>query len=65
MAKEPFAARLTTIWIGGLFFWMLKLFRGSFSEQISEKFEKRNLLVGYISQLLALGCIIYFLFFKA
>jgi hypothetical protein len=64
MVREPFATRLTAIWIGGMFFWILNGFRGSFSDQISEKNEKRNLLVGYILELIFLIVLIYLLFFK-
>jgi hypothetical protein len=28
MSKEPFAAKLTSLWIGGFFFWIIKEFRG-------------------------------------
>jgi len=60
MNSEPFAARLTSIWIGGFFFWTLSGFRGQFSEIISEKYEKRNMWMGYIIQLSAIISIIYF-----
>ena len=60
MSSEPFAARLTSIWIGGLFFWILSGFKGQFSEIISEKYDNRNMWMGYIIQLAAIISIIYF-----
>jgi hypothetical protein len=64
MPSEPFAARLTSIWIGGLFFWILRGFRGKFSEIIAEKYDNRNMWVGYAIQLIALGGILFFLFVR-
>lgn len=52
MAKEPFAAKLTSIWIGGFFFWILKGFKGNISEQYTKEYESRNVWVGYIITLL-------------
>jgi hypothetical protein len=64
MAKEPFAARLTSIWLGGVFFWLLKGFKGSYKEQISEKYEQRNMWTGYLLMILSLIPIVYFGFIK-
>jgi len=64
MAREPFATRLTAMWIGGFFFWMLTGFRGKFSDQIVGKRDNQNLLVGYIIQMIVLVLVVYFLFFK-
>jgi hypothetical protein len=64
MVREPFATRLTAIWIGGIFFWMLNGFRGSFSDQILEKNEKRNISVGYVLELIFFIVAFYLLFFK-
>jgi hypothetical protein len=52
MAREPFAAKLTSIWIGGFFFWIIKGFKGSISEQYTKECENRNVWVGYIITLL-------------
>jgi hypothetical protein len=35
MAKEPFTAKLTSVWIGGLFYWALKGFSGKFTNQLT------------------------------
>jgi len=59
MAKEPFAAQLTSIWIGGFFFWILKGFKGKLVNQCNSEFEKRNLWTGYILQLLFVGILVF------
>lgn len=48
MAKEPFAARLTCIWIDGFFLWMFRGFKGSLVEIFIEKNENKNFGIGYI-----------------
>ncbi|WP_262921813.1 hypothetical protein [Flavobacterium amniphilum] len=42
MAKEPFAVKLTCIWTGGFFFWILKGFKGKLTHQFAEEHESRN-----------------------
>lgn len=64
MAKEPFAALLTTIWIGGLIFWMLNGCKGRLSDQIVEAKKNRNLVAGYLVQLAALAGIAYLFWFS-
>ena len=64
MAKEPFAAKLTSIWIGAVFFWIFKGFKGSFKELVTKKYETRNLVAGYIITLLVAIIIIYLIFIK-
>lgn len=64
MAKEPFAALLTAIWIGGFFFWILHGFRGRLSDQFTDRRKNRNLAAGYLLQLAALAGIAYFFWFK-
>jgi len=61
MAKEPFATELTTLWIGGFFFWIIKGFRGKLIEQYEKEYEKRNIWTGYFITLIAIGYIVYFL----
>jgi len=61
MAKEPFAAKLTSIWIGGFIFWVIKGFKGKIEEQYKEEFENSNLWLGYIVTLLFVIFAIYFL----
>lgn len=61
MAKEPFAATLTSLWIGGFFFWIIKGFRGKLIEQYGKEYEKRNIWTGYFITLIAIGFIVYFL----
>jgi hypothetical protein len=63
MAKEPFAARLTSIWLGAIFFWMLKGFKGKLSEEISNN-ETRNMWAGYIISLVALLLLVYHFFIR-
>jgi hypothetical protein len=43
MSRELFASKLTSIWVGGLFFWIFKGFKGSYHDMISKKYETRNL----------------------
>ncbi|MCC9017927.1 hypothetical protein [Flavobacterium lipolyticum] len=59
MAREPFAAKLTSIWIGGFFFWAIKGFKGNMNEQFTEKYELRNVWTGYLITLLVIGIIGY------
>ncbi|PIF33557.1 hypothetical protein CLU81_4174 [Flavobacterium sp. 9] len=61
MAKEPFAEQLTSIWIGGFFFWILKGFTGKLVDQYNTEFDKRNLWAGYILQLFFVGILVFFL----
>lgn len=61
MAKEPFVAKFTSLWIGGLFFWIIKGFRGKLINQYEEKYEVRNLWTGYFISLLAMCVLVYFL----
>ncbi|RPE12159.1 hypothetical protein EGT74_00960 [Chitinophaga lutea] len=64
MAREPFAARLTNIWIGGFFFWMLKGFSGKFADELAAEKERRNLRTGYLLSLIALILLFYALLHK-
>lgn len=59
MAKEPFEAKLESIWIGGFFFWIIKGFKGKLTDQYIEEFEKRNIWTGYIITLIFIGMIVY------
>ena len=52
MAREPFVAKLTSIWIGGFFFWLVKKFKGNISEQFIKEYESRNVWIGYVITLL-------------
>ncbi|WP_264551686.1 hypothetical protein [Flavobacterium sp. N2038] len=61
MAKEPFAAKLTSIWIGGFFFWFVNGFKTKLSEQFTTELEKKNLWAGYFIQLLFVGILVYIL----
>jgi hypothetical protein len=63
MAREPFAARHTSKWVGALFFWVLKRFQGKYSDQLIEKFDSRNFWTGYFLSLLAFCFIFYLIFF--
>lgn len=62
MAREPFVAKLTSIWIGGFFFWIIKGFKGDISDQFRKEHESRNVWLGYFITLLfaiVIGCIIF------
>jgi hypothetical protein len=59
MAREPSAARLTSIWIGALLFWIMKGFTTKFSEQLSAKYEKRNFISGYLVSITFLLFVVY------
>lgn len=61
MAKESFAAKLTSLWIGGFFFWIIKGFRGKLKDQYEKEYESRNVWTGYFITLMAAGFIIYLL----
>lgn len=62
MAKEPFAAQLTSIWIGAVLFWSLSGFKGNFKDQLIEKNRTRNLIIGYLISIIFLILILYLLF---
>lgn len=61
MAKEPFAAKLTSIWVGGFFFWIIKGFKGKLTDQFTKEYENRNLWVGYFITLILACAVFYFL----
>jgi hypothetical protein len=61
MANEPHAAKLTSLWIGVFFFWIIKGFRGKLIDQYEEKYESRNVWTGYFITLISIGIIVYFL----
>lgn len=61
MAKESFAAKLTSIWIGGFLFWIIKGFRGKLINQYEEKYESRNVWAGYFITLITTSILLYFL----
>lgn len=63
MAKELFATKLASIWIGGFFFWMLKGFKNKLRNQFILRFEKTNIWTGYIIQLLFVSIILYFVIY--
>ena len=60
MAKESFAAKLTSLWIGGFVIWTLKGFRGRLKQQFEEKYENRNIWTGYLFTLIVVIIFIYF-----
>lgn len=61
MSRELFASKLTSIWIGGLFFWIFKGFKGSYYDMISKKYETRNLWVGYFLMLAGALALVYYI----
>ncbi len=61
MAKEPFAAKCTSVWIGGFFFWIIKGFKGKLFDQYEKEYESRNVWTGYFITLIFVGLIFYFL----
>ena len=61
MAKESFAAKLTSIWIGGFFFLIIKGLRGRLNDQYEDKYENRNLWTGYFITLIVMFVLVYFL----
>lgn len=61
MAKEPFAAKLTSLWIGGFFYWIINGFKGKLINQYEEKYESRNVWTGYLITLIAMFVLVYFL----
>ncbi len=64
MAREPFSARLSCIWIGAFFFFILAGFRGGIRKQLNTAFENRNFWIGYLLSLMFLATFIYWGFFK-
>ncbi len=62
MAKEPFVAKLTSLWIGGFFFWIINGFKGKLINQYREKNENRNVWTGYFITVIAPCVLVYFLF---
>ena len=61
MANEPFAAKITSLWIGGFFCWIINGFKGKLIDQYEEKYESRNVWTGYFITLIAIGSLVYFL----
>ena len=59
MAREPFAAKLTSIWIGGFLFWIINGFKGNISEQFLKEYENRHVWVGYVITLIFVTVIGY------
>ena len=62
MAREPFAAKLTSIWIGGFFFWIVKGFKGKLKDQFLKQYEDRNIWVGYIITIIFMMFMLYLVF---
>jgi uncharacterized membrane protein len=61
MVNEPYAAKITSLWIGGFFFWIINGFKGKLINQYEEKYESRNVWTGYFITLIAMGILVYFL----
>lgn len=61
MVREPFYYFTTTKWTGAFFFWLINCFKLRFKTMLSETYDKRNLLAGYVIQLLIAIVVIYFL----
>lgn len=62
MDREPFAAKFTSIWLGGFIFWILGGFKKNIKNYYRKEYEARNLVVGYIITLfVAVVIIILFL----
>jgi hypothetical protein len=59
MIREPFANK----WIGAAFFWLLKGFRGKYSDLLIAQYDRRNMWTGYILSIIFFIIIIY-LFYK-
>ena len=60
MAKEPFAAKLTSLWIGGFFYWIIKGFRGRLIDQYEKEYENRNVWTGNLITLISIGIVVLF-----
>ncbi len=61
MSKEPFAAKHTSLRIGGFFYWIIKGFKGKLINQYGEKYDNRNIWTGYFITLILNGIVVYFL----
>lgn len=64
MAQDPFAARQTSIWIDGFFYWVIRGFKGRFAEQIAAQYDKRNFWTGYVITIIGIMGIVYVIFFR-
>jgi hypothetical protein len=62
MAREPFAEKLTSKWIGAAFFWLLKGFSGKYSDLLITQYDRRNMWTGYILNIIFFISIIYFFY---
>jgi hypothetical protein len=60
MPHEVQSAKDISNWIGGFFFWVIKGFKGRLSDYYSEQTQKRNVLIGYIIQVIILITCVYF-----
>ena len=48
MAKELFAAKKTSIWVGGVFHWLLRGCQGRLVHQWTARYERRNFIAGCV-----------------
>jgi hypothetical protein len=63
LAKEPFSAMQSSIWLGALFFYLKSGFKVKMQDVLDAKFNRRNLKAGYLLQVLILCLIILFIVF--
>lgn len=61
MARAPMVPGFPLIWLGGVFYWVLRGFKGSLSDQLREKFDSRNLWTGYLLGMMVLLFYVYLL----
>lgn len=64
MAREPFAARLTCIWIGAIFNFAIRGFRGNIHNQFKEENNSRNFWTGFVITIIALIAFMYLVFIR-
>jgi len=53
-----YGLKITSAFLGGLFFWILKGFKTKFSVELSDKYLKRNLITGGIIVLIVVFSLI-------
>lgn len=53
-------AILTPIWIGGLFYWIIKGFKGKLEDQLNDKYDTRNFWTGCVNHIIACVSYLYF-----
>ena len=64
MSHDIESAKDISKWVGGFFFWVIRGFKGKLSESYKPQNQKRNILTGYIIQIITLFIFVWYFFRK-